>query len=745
MRTANEHPRPKWPQWVAGVALGVLLGGTGWFVLQNYSLRAWSDPINWLSFAKHFRTEFFQSRFACGYALFLAWIEPITGPYWVFLSNLPLLLALVAVIASTAALAFPEELRAVRPIAALTAASLTILADPPSLLVLSQPYRDALAHLCLFLCLALTVRYVRPHPTPAWALFLAGLALGAAYSVREPSLLMAGPIGSVVIVHHRAYPSSRILRRIGWAVLGLAVGAIPLLAQSILRSGSTGLLPPQALTEQRLLPGLHFSAIASTGSEVWKYLTNWSSARPWLVFTWILGFTTAVHRRHWTVLALLIVPAAMYGLFYSFYWTFVPRYLWIVWPFAAITTGWLVAIAIHSASARWNLNELVPASVVATALVAIGTAFGLGSYRVAGPRFTIPDARRLTEAVHQLIPPGARLLAPRHFCEIVRWFNQLDSWPASWKWDPSASDPVPSLQAALSAEFAEGKPVYAAQVQAQGRRDVEFTAIERAFQTCPIGKLCLTDYGLGNATVTFYSLRPWTTTTQDWWLVVPASNLVLAVDAGHLQAPTTIQIGTNEPSVVRPGANFFRLNGPRTVSIRLCSTRPIARLPLRLYPPEEAIPMDFDMSAPFPSHAWLNGGFDLPPYGMAGPRVQLQASGVLPAAIQFPNQAHWAIFRLRATRSRPGNSIQCKVSVGTHEWIRSVRMDRKFQDLEVGPWVSPEPPADMPWTITILAPNGERALELDTITILSETARRAALQKPTTTSPSSDRPAQSKP
>ena len=62
-------------------------------VLRNYEIRAFSDPLNWLHFARHFGTEIHISKFALGFPVFLRTVLELAGPCHVFLVNLPVLIA----------------------------------------------------------------------------------------------------------------------------------------------------------------------------------------------------------------------------------------------------------------------------------------------------------------------------------------------------------------------------------------------------------------------------------------------------------------------------------------------------------------------------------------------------------------------------------------------------------------------------------------------------------------------------
>lgn len=713
--TDSAHPR--WLAALASAAAVFLLGAAVVFVLRNYSIKAWSDPINWLTFARDLRTEFFTNRFACGYPLFLALIEPLTGPYAVFLSNLPLLLAAIAGAGWLAAAALPAEARTARWAAFFVTAALVIAADMPVLFVLVNPYRDALSHALLMAAMLPAARCTHGSRPSAATALTSGLLFGLAYSVREPVLLIAGPIGVFLLLRQRQDPSFGLPRWVAWTAVGAVLGASPLVAQSLLRSGGAGWLPPQSIAENKLLPGLHAVAFSQTGPLVWDYLFDGPVWRWVLVGLWALGLGVAIRTRHLSAGLLLAAPAAIYAVFYSFYWTLVVRYLWIALLFGAATGGWCVATTLHTTTRRWapRLVAYLPVGVgIAAAIV---TASVLLRYRTPELRFRMEDARRLTAAVGDIVPPGAKVLALRHFCEIIRWFNGLDAFPASWHWQADASDPVPSLRTAVLPAFEDSREVWAAEVRTRGRRDVEFAAIRRAFEPVPVATLDLAPFNLGSISVAFWKLQPWSSTRQEWSVYAPQSNMVLTIDAGSLSAPATLRVNEGAATPARSGANFIRLPHPGPYRVVLDSTEPLARLPVRLWPPSEPVQLDFDLSAEPSCQAWLGEGFRRPPYGIAAPAVQAEAVLTLPAAAITPARPHRLRLRMRSTKLDPANFVGLEVHVGGTATSARVPMDRRFHVFETAVWV-PRSEGDMDARLVIVDPAPRRGIELETVDIV---------------------------
>ena len=110
---AQRHPvlTALLPWAIGGTVLGCFL----WLASGNYYVRAFSDCINWLSYARDLGHEFTHSRWPYGFPLFLRGVMALVGPYWVFLANLPVMLALFAVVSWVGTLINRQNTAAGRP------------------------------------------------------------------------------------------------------------------------------------------------------------------------------------------------------------------------------------------------------------------------------------------------------------------------------------------------------------------------------------------------------------------------------------------------------------------------------------------------------------------------------------------------------------------------------------------------------------------------------------------------------
>ena len=133
--------------------------------------------------------------------------------------------------------------------------------------------------------------------------------------------------------------------------LGLAAALVPFAVQTYLTTHQL-VLPPQASLESQTVPGVHFdrATFASTGHAAWGY---YAKHEPWLLLLALAGVVAAARRRNRLVLALVLPAAAMYVLFYSFYWTFVIRYFYVAVLFLVLAAGYGLQTFLGWMCGRW--------------------------------------------------------------------------------------------------------------------------------------------------------------------------------------------------------------------------------------------------------------------------------------------------------------------------------------------------------------------------------------------------------
>lgn len=465
---------------LAGIGL-ILFGTLAGFLAQQYYLRAYSDCFNWLNYTYHFREEVLRSRWPYGFPLFLKAVLPLVGPYWIFLVNLPILILnfiLIAVLGGM--LIRPSESKT--PILpgwmGLFCWILVVSVDAGQFVHYINPFRDPLSY-SLLLCSVVALIAAVHRVQRGW-LFLSGVLLGLACSVREPSILMLAPYVVYGAVSWWPLRKSLSLTSLLFAfVSGFALALLPLLLQTWLATSQV-LLPPQAAIESSVVPGAHFTL------ENFLRITASATAyvreqHPWLPLLALLGVCLAGVKRQKEILFLLLPSILIYSAFYAFYWAFVPRYFYIVSLFMVLPAGYALTLFAHAVfrrqTSRLGLNMQTGFVLVLACLS------GMHVYRSGDdqPKFQIPQARAFVADFQNAVPePEALVLSPRHLCETVSLLAQRESYalPLPYAADQTLED---MLFAPLRSDLFAGRPVYAVGLGEKGVVTDDLRFLQRAF------------------------------------------------------------------------------------------------------------------------------------------------------------------------------------------------------------------------------------------------------------------------
>ncbi|MDR0993710.1 MAG: hypothetical protein LBN38_03975, partial [Verrucomicrobiota bacterium] len=226
------------------------------FLVRHYEIRAFSDPLNWLHFASHLKTEIQTSMFAVGFPLFLRGALAVMGPFHIFWVNLPILL--FCYLLGTVLVAQARPGREGLPGWQIAAVTFTFFFcfDRWLVLILLNPYRDPLSYLLALGAMVLAVRHARCHGEKRWQAPVIGLLMGFACAVREASIILLLPLGLYVLWSWLADRRIRLFRNLLGFGIGFAVGICPLWIQSLICTGQL-LLPAQSVIDQQFMPGIH--------------------------------------------------------------------------------------------------------------------------------------------------------------------------------------------------------------------------------------------------------------------------------------------------------------------------------------------------------------------------------------------------------------------------------------------------------------------------------------------------------
>ena len=485
IRTPDEPGRWCRAGWL--VPLG-LIGLWLLFIARNYEIHSYSDPLNWLRFARNFEAEIHTSKFALGFAVFLRGALGVLGPFCVFLVNAPVLLAAYLLSALLAVRLLKKE-AGILPWQVVTLA-LAIFFSFDRMLVLKMvnPFRDPLSYLLLIGAVLQAAQHAESGGARFFRPALSGLLLGLACCVREPSILMVIPFGIFALWSWRADSRIRFWRDAALFGAGLLVGLLPLAGQSLISTGQA-LLPPQSSVEQRLIPGMHFNSSCSRINTVKAY-EYYVKSSPWSaagVVTLWAGLVAGLRKRHRLVLSLLILPTLLFLVFYIFYWAFVPRYFYSAMVFAVPGIVWALMLFLrwatrHVSSPR---HRSAVRSAVMIGLAAI-SGMSMASCRPAGPKFQIPQARLLAAELERRVPAGSLVFARRHMCEAVEWFSPADSFPATGL-IPADVPAEEALRRELPAWVSARRPVFLIESRTRSGRETDAALMDRI---CGLDFIC---------------------------------------------------------------------------------------------------------------------------------------------------------------------------------------------------------------------------------------------------------------
>lgn len=639
-------------------------------LLHNYYLKPYSDPLNWITYAKDLHANPHLSKYPVAYALFLRFIMPITGPYYVFLSNLPILLVVAALVAYLTSLAATKQERISPLWLAVGSLALMISFEPGLWVYLVNPYRDPLSHAFLFGSILLFLRYLRREGQELWSLVTSALFLGIATSIRETSILVA-----VVLAMHGflAWRSNRRIPLSGsilWFAVFLVIGLLPLLVHAYLRTGQA-LLPATSAVDGHLVPGMHFKSLVflKTFSAAWHYYRYQGG----LLFSicFIAGVVFSFAKRNTIIRNICLPSALIYFIFYSFYWTFVRRYLFIATLFSIPVAvyglysliDWLVC-AFRRSTLSLPLQRL--ATVGLFVLVIITT------FKMSSPDtpFQIREAKTLVEDIKDFIPRNATVLAPRPASEVFSYFLGVNSYFIQIS--PESGLPLEDqVLLTLKPLLQKPDPVYYLALPV--KVDHLTISVNQVVDAEPVLQFHPAKYKfenvMGQAPLTLYRLHAWTQNVTKVTLTnAPMTPAILRINAKLLWncesmrhfAKLKLQGVTLREKVLN-GANYFWWDPsewPAGTSslLELSSDTPLpSSLGLTFLDPHNPILLDFAPNASPQHESLLSDDFVVEKslWDNFGPRWGKRATFCLPQPYA-ENDLVCAVFRVRARPTKDG-------------------------------------------------------------------------------------------
>jgi hypothetical protein len=628
------------------------------FIIRNYSIRAYSDPLNWLFFAQHLASECSRSRLAIGYPMFLFSQTPLWGPYYIFLVNFPLLILLFILVLLLAWLIAQETTPPHEAVwIGIGAFSFLAAVDLYDLIFLTNPYRDPLAYVGIVGSMVFLLRYLQNPRHSRWRIAVSGLLLGGAYCVREPSILMFGPLALTGFVYWWSDRTIPLWKSIGWFTVFFVLGGLPLFIQSQISTGQF-ILPAQSVKQGSLAPGiLPYQSIFFPIAK--RFLSAYWEQGGIFMPACIAGLLFAVIRRN-RLLLLLIVPSVVgYFIFYSFYWPGVRRYFYLVTVLAMPLASYGL---FHCLWAALRLLRRPQWSGYGNWLLASGislwAAWRLLATQPATPPFQVPQAKQFKADLESTVPPDATIFCRRNLCEIIRYFTHAQSYPV-----PSESD----LRRIVRDGLERGESFYFMEVKSRGAPDIDRNIIERSFSMEFVTNYHPAVYHLGKLGQTdvlpIYRIRSWSRPTMAQVIAPkPAPGLqILSLDVGSLwnaEYPDRrwARLSFNDRIIshqLMNGLNLFPVvvRDVAAAEVKLESDQPV---PLdvapRLLSPDEPIELDFFAYGKPSCLSLLSTNFMIPGRGISVPA--LHGSGRVAIPLPWPeDRIVFAAFLVREESS----------------------------------------------------------------------------------------------
>jgi hypothetical protein len=610
----SSRPAPGWITAFAVAALVLVCITFVLFILHHYFVKAYSDPLNGLDYAKNLGAEFSHSRFPAGYAIYLWFILKLVGPYCAFLANLPVLVVLAILIATIAGKSAARTESAVEArLVGVVAMAMFLRFDLYGIVYLANPYRDPLSYIFMISSALLFMSYLRSNGHTPMRLFIAGLLLGPAYFIKEPSVLIAVPLfllGLITWITQRNVPFWKSCLLFG---AGLAIGLLPAMIQTyaitnqiviphyIIKDGTAhGTLTIPSMSLQHLAPTLEAAA-----TYYWKR----GGALHAVLF--LLGVFHAIRRKNTPFLALIIPAVLFYTLFYGCYRGFGFRYFHVVTVFAAPVVAYGILGTAELAARLRPLRKLTPHILaLTTAVVVTWVLWDLKPVGRSIGEFKIHHARALTTAIESIVPKGSTVYCHRHLNEILSWFIDREARspesllvPVLVAHERCYFDSDRGFRDGIAAEIAAGHPPFYLEAPSDYSGNIGFHLIGRYYDLVAVAHFPTADYGLtqlnGNGDMILYRIQERTNTLTRAEIMVPKLDpAVLRVSTGTLEGTGVLKLNDRRLDAAADGGvdyyavNFDDFEAPYV--LELSSEHPVpAALDVTVMSPSDSIFLDF--------------------------------------------------------------------------------------------------------------------------------------------------------
>jgi len=598
------------------------------YLRYNYTIKACSDPLNWLRWASDLRSSFSSSVFPIVYPLYLRAGLNLLGRIYVFFWNYPLLV-LTAVCAGRLAFDMLEESPLpLRRLGALIAIIFVLSFDPGLQIQMLNPYRDPLAHVFMLAGIIVLAREARKLKASMLNTAVSGVCLGLAYATREPSILYLPWALCFLAYSCRGQPIHCMASRIAVFAGGVLLGASVFLVQTCILTGQM-ILPAKSVHTGHYLPGFRIEFLVGNAEKMVDYVIS-SKMKILLSAGFLIGTGRCVFKRDFKPLVLLGLPAVFFAIFYCFYRIFVVRYFFAVCLLAAPLAAYGLCAFFEFRIPRIGCPgrfRALPALVGAAFSILFAVHLFFNSDPSDPDRCKVRDAFFLQDLCAKRFQTDSFVLAERNLCEFIEWLGRRESLPAAWLLSPGQVADIRLVSEKIGRMISSGRPVYLLDSRHEKARTATGFVVRRIVDASPDGMFLDASAAkrfrwLQDDDVHVYRLSCPTTRVLNVRvpLKAPGAN-ILQIDRGAGNGPVQlIADGQMLDADMPPYSQYYAVtgvSGQTEISITLVAEHPQpSHISVRTLSGSEAITLSFRLDQPFFHRSYLSGTFSTVPFAL---------------------------------------------------------------------------------------------------------------------------------
>lgn len=699
-------------------ALVLIIIALGIYLVWSHYIKAYSDPEHWLRRAQWLMAGTPQARRPPVYPAVLGVFLSLAGPFWVFLSNVPLLLLVAGLsfgllrrliaLESTG-----DKQDYVALLSGLACVCILVTVKHDVFLELVNPFREALAFSLMLGSFCLSAKYIKDRN---WlTLAFSGILLGLAIGARETIVLVL-PVFFLNYLYSIAGSGKIPWRNSALAFgFGLFIGLLPFLINNAFFSGHfwipsyassrfTGRQNGSLQVPKDLpIPGMSFSYFFSIGKETWLFfLDNYG----WAGMAALLAGVIACLRKRWIrTLLVYALSALIFSLFYACYHYVKARYLLCVdlfiTPLMGIGAATFISGALRVAGhfrPPLYLHARRSLPVVFTAIVVFVLASNAGNTQL----LKVWQVKTfLSEIMPHIDKPCVFLSNSAHYREMLAWLTQSSHAPVGYEmcWHKNKKygldKALTRVNHSFFAKFNTNNYYFYGSNHPQ--------LLKNVFDFVPVidfSDLTVTPDHYGRKLRdTLYSVRPWSLTNVTYDITVdnPGTPAIMQSNCFRLwdyPGRTFCKLYVNkeliEPAVTN-GVQFHRLapeifNGKTNATIQIVSDAPLPQSPqLNITPLNK--PLEVKLK-PLTYHRYLSTEL-VDQYPLDSGSILYDKGALELPVCADTNQLVFADilvteYREEPTRFEDNYEITMTTETGTVSWPSPGRRQTKWLSVQLG-------------------------------------------------------------